>query len=151
MKKVFTKPYVYWLFFIFVFYIVLAVLLSKFYINFKYIPYYLNTINWTYFLIAIIFTLIIGLLVGLNLVYLYIKYKQRKEFKKETAVTCLGTIGGLTTGVCPACVSGLFPFLLSFFGISFSYAALPFRGLEVQLFVIVILIISLYFLYRKKQ
>ena len=151
MKIIFTKPYLFWLIIIFVFYIALAVILSKFYINFKYIIYYLTTINWTYFLISIIFTLIIGFLVALNLVYSYIKYKQHKEFKKETAVTCFGTIGGLSTGVCPVCVSGLFPFLLGTFGISFTYAILPFKGLEIQFLVILVLVTNLYFLHRRSQ
>ncbi len=149
MKRVFTKNYVYWFILIFISYIFLAILLSQFYLNFRYIPYYASTIKWSWFLISVLFTLIIGFLVALNSIYAYVKYKEHKEFKKEAALSCAGTIGGLSTGVCPSCVASLFPLLLDGFGISFSYASLPFKGLEVQVIVIIILGISLYFLHRR--
>lgn len=149
MKRVFTKQYLPWFILIFISYIFLAILLSQFYLNFKYMPYYISTIKWSWFLTSVVFTLIIGFLVALNSIYAYVKYKEHKEFKKETALSCVGTIGGLSTGVCPSCVAGLFPLILDGFGISFSYAALPFKGLEVQFLVIVILGISLYFLHRR--
>ncbi|MEM3113347.1 MAG: hypothetical protein QXI33_02900 [Candidatus Pacearchaeota archaeon] len=94
----------------------------------------------------------IALLVSLNAISFYIKYKERKNFekcKKAGFVGGVGTIGGLITGVCPLCVTGLIPLILSFLGLSFSFATLPFQGIEVQILVVIILSISLWMMWRR--
>lgn len=148
MKRVTQKPYVYWLAGIFAAYLALNVFISQFYITARYIPYYLQSIHWTELGLSVIFTLIVAGLVALNSVYGYIKYQERKHVKKTAAMTCVSTIAGLSTGVCPACVTGLFPLVLSFFGVSFTWGALPFKGLEIQALVVLILGASLYFLHK---
>jgi len=60
-----------------------------------------------------------------------------------------GAIGGLVTGVCPLCVTGLIPLILGFIGVSFSFASLPFQGIEVQVLVVIILLMSLINLSKK--
>lgn len=149
MKHLFRSPYRYWLIVIFGVYLLLNIFLSQFYITIKYLPIYFDSLNWPEFVVSIVFTLSIASLVSLNSVLGYLRWKER-NITKESTLLCVGGIGGLATGVCPACVTSVFPFILGFFGISFSWISLPFRGFEIQLLVIGILSINFYFLNRKK-
>ena len=150
MKQVFKKPHVYWVIGIFFLYTALNIIISQFYITAQYIPYYLSTINWGELILGAVLSLSIGILISINMVYAYIRYKERQSVKKESALTCAAAIGGLATGVCSACVSGLVPLVFSLFGVSFSWGALPFKGLEVQALVIAVLLISLYWNWKSK-
>ena len=94
-------------------------------------------------------SLLIGFLVALNGVLVYIKYHERKRCREGVAVASTGSIGGLAVGVCPLCITGVFPLFLSFFGISFSFTSLPFQGVEVQILIIIVLVLSLYMLDKK--
>ncbi len=149
MKELFKKPRVYWIIGIAIVYLTLNVIFSEFYITLRYIPAYLNEIHWGEILTSMVFVLITSILVALNSVSAYLKFKERKNIKKNATLSCAATIGGLTTGVCPACVTGLFPLILSSVGVSFSWSMLPFKGLEIQLLIIIILSTSLYYLHKK--
>ncbi len=148
MNKIFRKPYIYLFLGIFVTYLILNVFISGFYNTIPLIFIYIKTLNWLKLGLSLIFTLIIGLLVSYNGVILYIKYKERKKCKGIGTVS-MGTVGGLIVGVCPLCVSGLLPLILGVLGITFSFASLPFGGIEIQLLVIIILLISLINLSKK--
>ena len=152
MKILFKKPYIFWLIALFFIYIVLNILFSGFYDTIQSILIYYKTLDWFKLGVSILLTVIIGILVSLNSVSFYIKYKERKNFKKckEAGVLGgIGSIGGLITGVCPLCVTGLIPLILSLFGISFSFAILPFQGIEIQVLIAIILSISLWMMWRK--
>lgn len=149
MKKIFKKPYAYWTIGLFVVYLSLAVYFSEFYKTVQYIPYYTNTIKWPELITSIIFTITIGALVSINTVYAFTKFQERKNIYKQGTTTCIAAVGGFATGVCPACVTGLFPLAMGTLGISFTWGLLPFKGLEVQAFIIAILGVSLYFLNKK--
>ena len=148
MNRVFKKPYVYWLVSIFFVYLVLLVLISQFYVTLQFLPYYLNTLNWVEFGASALFSLTIAGLVAVNGVYGYIRWQERRVVK-EGAIVCAGSVGGFVAGVCPACVTSVFPFIFGAFGVSFSWASLPLRGFEIQLITIAILVGSLYLLKRK--
>ena len=77
------------------------------------------------------------------------KYKERKRCLEGNTLAGIGALGGLITGICPLCVTGLFPLIFGLFGISFSLVSLPFKGLEVQVGVIILLSISTYLLSKK--
>tara|TARA_Y100000310_G_C20449356_1_gene699925 strand:- start:328 stop:798 length:471 start_codon:yes stop_codon:yes gene_type:complete len=149
MKEVFKKPYRYWLIGIFIVYLVVTIYVSEFYITAMHIPNYLQTIKWPELIASSLLSLIIAALVAISSVYAFIKYKERKSIKAEGSVICAATIGGIATGVCPACVTGFFPLLFSLFGISFSFIDMPFQGIEIQVLIIAILATSLYFLNKK--
>ena len=149
MKLLFKKPFVYWFIGIFILYVLLNIFLSGFYETIPLILLYANTVNWLKLGASLTLTLITGLLVALVSVLAFIRYKERKQCKEGVALASAGGIGGLAVGVCPLCVTGIFPLLLSFFGISFSFGSLPFQGIEIQLFVITILVLSLYILKHK--
>lgn len=151
MRILFRKPYIYFIILIFLGYLILNLIISGFYNTIPLILVYAKTVDWLKLGISLFLTLVIGVLIAFNSVLIYIKYKQRKECKKEVALSGAGAIGGLITGVCPICITGLIPLVLGLFGISFSLASLPFEGIEVQVIVALILFASLYNLIKKNN
>ncbi len=151
MRKAFTKPYVFWLIGIFILYLLLNVALSGFYRTIPLITLYFKTVNWIKLGVSLILTLAIAFLVSLNAVYTYIKYKERKDCKRGATLAGASAIGGIILGVCPLCVVGVFPLILGLVGISFTFASLPFQGLEIQLIVVLLLLLSLNLLNKQKR
>ena len=151
MKIAFKKLYVYWTIGIFVFYLGLNFLLSGFYDTLKLIIVYANTVNWFKLGTSITLTLLIGFLIAVNSVYFYIRYKERKDCRRAGIVAGSGAIGGLVVGICPLCIAGLLPLIFGFLGISFTFASLPFQGIEVQVLVLILLGISLSMLINKNK
>lgn len=141
MRKVFQKPYIYWFVLIFILYLFINVLISGFYKTIPFILIYFRTVDWLKLGISLSLTLIIGFLVALNSVLIYIKYKENNRCKGIKS-SVIGSAGGLITGVCPLCITGIMPFIFGVFGISFSFASLPFQGIEIQILVILILFVS---------
>jgi len=141
MRKIFRKPLVYWFFGIFIFYLIANILISGFYNTIPLIVIYFKTVNWLKLGVSLILTLVTGFLVSLNGVLIYIKYKERRKCR-GVGTAGVGTLGGLIVGVCPLCVTGLFPLILGAVGISFSFGSLPFQGIEIQILVALILFIS---------
>ena len=141
MRKIFRKPFVYWFFGIFIFYLIANILISGFYNIVPLIVIYFKTVNWLKLGVSLILTLVIGFLVSLNGVLIYIKYQERRKCR-GVGTAGVGTLGGLIVGVCPLCVTGLFPLILGAVGISFSFGSLPFQGIEIQFLVALILFIN---------
>jgi len=151
MKRIFKKPYLYWLIGIFVLYLLLNVLLNGFYSTIRLIFIYASTVDWFKLGISLAMTLLIGFLVAVNSVYVYILYKERKSCKEGKTLAVTGSIGGLIVGVCPLCVTGLIPLVFGLLGIGFSFASLPFQGIEIQVLIVVILLLSLKMLRTKSK
>jgi len=149
MKLLFKKPYIYFVILIFLVYLLLNILISGFYNTIPLILVYAATVNWFKLGISLFLTLVIGVLIASNSVLIYIKYKERKKCRKEITLSSAGAIGGLVAGVCPLCVTGLVPLILGIFGVGFSFASLPFQGIEVQVLVVIVLFVSLINLSRK--
>ena len=141
--RVFRRPQVYWFIGIFVLYLALNIILSGFYETIPLVIAYASAVNWIKLGISLTLTLGISFLVAIVSVLTYIKYKERKNCKKEMTLSSVGAVGGLVTGVCPLCITGLIPLILGVFGVSFSLASLPFQGIEIQVLVVIILVISL--------
>ena len=93
-------------------------------------------------------SLLIGFLVAITSVFSYIKYKERKQCKEGVTLAGVGTVGGFIVGVCPLCITGILPLIFGFLGISFTFASLPFQGIEIQILVVIILLSSLWMLNR---
>ena len=150
MKRIIQKPYLYWLGGIFLVYLALNVYLSQFYVTAQYLTVYASSVKWRKLLLGMLFTVLIAALVAANSVSGYIRWKERQSVKKTGAIACIGSIGGLATGVCSSCVTSVFPLVLGLFGVTFSWVSLPFQGLEVQALLIVLLSLGLYMVWRKK-
>ena len=144
MNRVFKKPHLYIFIGIFLLYLILNLIFSGFYNTIPLIIAYAGTVNWLKLGSSLILTLIIGFLVAMTMTLIYTKYKERKECKTGRTLASIGTIGGLVTGVCPLCVTGLLPLFLGLFGVTFSFASLPFQGIEMQVLVVVLLVFSLH-------
>ena len=149
MKILLKKPYIYFVILILLVYLLLNIFISGFYNTIPLILVYAKTLNWFKLGISIFLTIIIGALIAFNSVLIYVKYKERKKCKRELSLSSACAIGGLVTGVCPLCVTGLIPLILGFIGVSFSFASLPFQGIEVQVLVVIILLMSLINLSKK--
>ncbi|MDP1694602.1 MAG: hypothetical protein Q8L34_03615 [Candidatus Woesearchaeota archaeon] len=149
LNDVFQKPYRLWFFCIFFLYLLLNVLFSGFYNTIPLIIQYAATVDWFSLTLSVLFALAIGFFIAVNSILLFIRYKQRKNCSKAGTLTGVGTVGGFITGVCPLCISGLFPLLFSFFGISLSLGNLPFKGIEVQILTLLVLVLSFFLLTRR--
>lgn len=136
---------------IFITYLILATVLSGFYSTVPLLFVYARTVNWLTLSFSLILTLITAWLVAVNAVHIYERYKERKNCTKQASATAIAASGGLAAGICPLCVTGLFPIILGFFGISFSFAILPFNGIEVQLLVVALLLGTLHFSRKQKS
>lgn len=150
IRRVFSRPQVYYLLIIFLSYSVINYFTSGFNKTLSVVIIYLSSVDITKLVLSAILSLMIGLLIAINAVITYMKYKERMDCKNSVGLTSIGTIGGLATGVCPLCITGLFPLIFGLFGVTFSYATLPFQGIEIQVLVIVILFVSLLLLIRKE-
>ena len=127
MKEVFQKPRVYWFIGIFVLYLVLNIIFSGFYDTIPLVIAYASTVNWIKLGVSLLLTLAISFLIAVTSVLAYVRYKERRACRNAGAVAGVAGFGGLIVGVCPLCVSGIFPLLLGFLGVSFSFASLPFQ------------------------
>src|SRR3989344_642125 len=150
LKQFFRKSYIYWVFGILGLYLGLNIFLSGFYNTIPLIFRYASTVSWLKLGLSLIATITIGVLVSFNTIMVFISYKQRKICNGK-GVASLSAVGGLLVGVCPLCITGIFPLILGTLGISFSFASLPFQGLEIQAIIITMLLISLKIMTHKKN
>jgi hypothetical protein len=87
-------------------------------------------------------TLLLSILFGAVMASFVIKLR---EIKLHTAgLGATGVIFGALAAGCPGCFFGLFPVVLSLFGITATLAILPFNGLELQALAVLALLVSLY-------
>lgn len=139
-------------------YVSVTVVVSKFYVTVQYIPYFMDTMNWLQLLLSVALTLTIGILLGLNVVLLYLAYQEYNKQKcgatglgTTASVTSVGALGGVATGVCSACVASIFPALFGLFGVTLSWGVLPFQGLEVQIGIVALLTANGYYLQNNER
>lgn len=149
MKRIFKKPYIFWTAGIFILYLILDVFVSGFYNTIPLIINSISTVDWLKLGISLFLTLLIGFLVALNSVYVYILYKERKKCREGKTIAAVGSVGGLIVGICPLCITGILPLVFGALGIGFSFASLPFGGIEIQVLVVAVLLISLKMLKNK--
>ena len=136
LRALLSKPFVYWFLGITLAYLVVTVLVHQFDTTLKYAFRFSAQVEWGTLLLSMLMSLVIAILVGINSVSTFVLRRKRIAGETQT-VAC--AIGGFFTGVCPGC-SSLLPSVLGWFGIGFSWAVLPFKGLEVQALIILALI-----------
>lgn len=146
-QAVTEKPYVYYFLITAISYLTINIILSEFYITIQYIPRYLATIKWPKLIFSIILSIAIAVLIAINLNLIIIRYKQSK--KLNIKLTPIGFLLGLSAGICPACITGIFPALFSLFG--FSLSILPFQGIEFQILSVIIISTSIIMLSKDNK
>lgn len=97
---------------------------------------------WYHSIPFVAFGVLNSILFGISLTLSFAKIK---EIKLKTAGLGISGIlfGSLAIG-CPGCFFGLFPAVLSFFGVTGTLALLPLHGLEFQILTAAVLLVSIY-------
>jgi len=90
--------------------------------------------------------ILVGLLLGVNVSLMIYKLKEFATDKKSSTMSGVGIFAAALANGCPGCFAGLFPLVLSFFGISATLSILPFNGLELQALSAGLLGASIFFL-----
>ena len=147
--ELFRRPYVYSVLVIFILYLAIVFIIGNFPTTIPLALLYAPLQTRIELLLSLLFSITIAALVACNVVLAYLKYQERKRCHAASAVTGVGTLGGFAAGLCPVCISGLLPIIFGFFGVSFTFAVLPFKGLELQVLVIVLLTFNYWYLRRK--
>jgi len=142
MKLLTKSPYIYIFLVLFVAYFGFVSYITDFWTTLGVALLYADKFNWYALVFSFALSIIISAFVGINGSYLYYGIRLRKGCKKSSIAATTGAVAGMAVGVCPICVGGILPLLLGIFGVSFSFAVLPFNGIEVQLAVIALLIFS---------
>jgi len=88
---------------------------------------------------------------GINISLLVYKLKEFAADKKSSMMSGFGIFAAALANGCPGCFAGLFPLVLSIFGVSATLSILPFNGLELQGLSAVLLGASIFFLAGKTQ
>lgn len=135
---------------IFFLYGVLNIWLSDFYEVMFQIPYFLDTLNWEKLLVSFFLSTSIAALIAISMTMLIMDYQKRRSLRKKQGVlSAVGVVGGLSTGVCSACIAGIVPLIFSIFGITFTWAFLPWGGIEIQILTILLLSTSIFLINKK--
>lgn len=126
------------------YYLVITYFLGSFSIFF-------NTYIKSYSYPAVVLNIIVALLLGINISLLVYKLKEFAADKKSSMTSGIGIFAAALANGCPGCFVGLFPFVLSIFGVSATLSILPFNGLELQALSAVLLGASIFFLSGKSN
>jgi len=95
--------------------------------------------------------ILVALLLGINMSVLVYKFKEYATDKKSSMFSGIGIFAAALANGCPGCFAGLFPMVLSIFGISATLSILPFNGLELQALSAGLLGVSIFFLTGKTK
>jgi len=76
--------------------------------------------------------IMVALLLGVNISLLVHRLKEYAADKKSSMMSGMGIFAAALANGCPGCFAGLFPLVLSIFGVSATLSILPFNGLELQ-------------------
>lgn len=123
------------------FYIILSAILVYYFFNgfYLFFNYSLGYYPW----INIIFALILSVLFGLNIGLLIYRFNEVKKYTNESGTGIFTSILGIFSAGCPICSLTIIGFIVPGLSAAYSLAILPFKGLEIQLFGILVLIISI--------
>jgi hypothetical protein len=86
------------------------------------------------------FTVLLSVVFGINIALFTAKVREVRL--KSASLGATGIFFGSLAAGCPGCFFGLFPLVLSVFGISATLAILPFNGIELQALALMALCLS---------
>lgn len=148
LQNLMQRPYIWWVLGIGLIFIILNSIISEFYATVQYIPLFFHTLKWPQFLFSIGLTIIIGILVGINVVLLILSFKEKKCTSRQAAIAGAGSVFGILPGVCAACAPPLLGFIFGIFpGL---VTLLPFRGIELQFLAIIIISGNIYYIHKRE-
>lgn len=145
-KALLKRPYSFYFFGIFIFYIILNSIINK---SYETVSVFTSYALWFQIAYGFSIFLLIPVLVALTVNLSIIKFKELKIVQaKEGSATFLGMFGGILGGACPGCFVGLFPAILGIFGITASLSSLPLLGFEIQIASVILLVVAIIYLTR---
>src|SRR3989344_2869159 len=131
----------------FIFYLLLSTYLIYYFFNGFYLFFNYPIRYYPY--LNILFTLILALLFGINLALIIFRFKEIKKYNNESGTGIFTSILSLFSAGCPVCSFTILSFLVPGISVTFTLAILPFKGLEIQLFGILLLLISIFILTKE--
>jgi len=131
----------------FIFYLILSGYLIYYFFNgfYLFFNYSIKYYPW----LNILFTLILALLFGINLALIIFRFKEVRKYNNESGTGIFTSVLSLFSAGCPVCSFTILSFLIPGISVTFSLAILPFKGLEIQLLGILLLIISIFILTKE--
>ncbi|MEK6914807.1 MAG: hypothetical protein AABW83_04105 [Nanoarchaeota archaeon] len=138
-RAIFRRPYSFYFIFLFFLFLFSDIWINKLYITYRVL------IEKSYYGILFIFLILtIAFLTSLNINLIIIKFKEFKKINYNSGgFTTLGIFFGVLGGACPGCIVGLFPAVTGIFlGTGASLNLLPFKGIELQILSVILLVIS---------
>jgi len=115
---------------------------NGFYLFFNYSIRYYPSLN-------ILFTIILSFLFGINLSLIIFRFKEIKKYNNESGTGIFTSVLSLFSAGCPVCSFTILSFLIPGLSATFSLAILPFKGLEIQLLGILLLLIGIFILTKE--
>src|SRR3989344_2486293 len=115
---------------------------NGFYLFFNYSIRYYPSLN-------ILFTIILSFLFGINLSLIIFRFKEIKKYNNESGTGIFTSVLSLFSAGCPVCSFTILSFLIPGLSATFSLAILPFKGLEIQLLGIALLLIGIFILTKE--
>ena len=92
---------------------------------------------------------IVPILFAISITLFFWKLYTLKQMSAAGGTASFAAFIGLLSGACPGCIAGLLPAFMGLFGYAaFTVNALPFYGNELQVFSIVLFLISIYYLVK---
>ncbi len=128
---------------IFLFMFIIYLFLAAFLINYFFLGFELFFQKASYAFFNILATLILGFLFGINLALTVYRFKEVKKYNNESGTGVFVSSLSLFGAGCPVCSFTVLSLLIPSIGTAFSLSILPFKGLEVQLVGIILLLISI--------
>mgnify|MGYP001573671442 CR=1 FL=1 len=136
---------------IFLITLILYLLLSTYLVYYFFNGFYLffNYQIAYYPYLNILFTLILSFLFGINLSLIIYRFKEIKKYNNESGTGIFTSALSLFSAGCPVCSFTILSFLIPGLSVTFSLAILPFKGLEIQLLGVILLLISIFVLTKE--
>lgn len=150
IKSVLKQKKYFWIFLITV-----IIYLSIYYLIINYFltsfSLFFTTYVKSYAYPAFVLNIVVALLMGVNVSLLVYRFKEIATDKKSSTMSGVGIFAAALANGCPGCFAGLFPFVLSIFGVSATLSILPFNGIELQVLSVALLGASIFFLSGKTK
>jgi len=137
-EAIIARPYSFYFIFFFFLYLIFNIWVNKIYVTYSVVFY-----NPSFGIPLLLLMVLVAGLVALNVNLMIMKFRELKKVNSASGITTLGIFLGILGGSCPGCLVGLFPAFVGIFGgTAAGLEILPFKGLELQVGSLVLLIIS---------
>src|SRR3989344_8846248 len=147
--KILLKQRIYFKIFLLslLFYLLLSIYLIYYFFNGFYLFFNYSIKYYPY--LNILFTIILSFLFGINLSLILFRFKEIKKYNNESGTGIFTSVLSLFSAGCPVCSFTILSFLIPGLSATFSLAILPFKGLEIQLLGILLLLIGIFILTKE--